>query len=222
MAPPGESSQAIGRPGRRSERAEGQVQQLRRRVSCAPRGLPHPRSSVRCSPSSALARRGARAESGLWPQGGGRGRARLAPLWGRADRARARSPCEVGSGGGRHRESGGVDGVGRDQHRGDVDYETVRHWLGWRLIGSGSTMSPPSCGPRGPGAGADPPRRRADPLYSGYRVQHNGARGPYKGGIPFIPTWRPCRGSIPSRGAARGSCAPAGSCATQRRWAATR
>lgn len=69
------------------------------------------------------------------------------------------------------------------------------------------------------------PIRRQDGkihVYSGYRVQHNGARGPYKGGIPFIPTWRPCRGSIPSRGAARGSCAPAGSCATQRRWAATR
>src|SRR4051812_46060947 len=39
------------------------------------------------------------------------------------------------------------------------------------------------------GAGADPVRRTDGRIhvYAGYRVQHNGARGPYKGGIRFHP-----------------------------------
>src|SRR4051812_40585394 len=39
------------------------------------------------------------------------------------------------------------------------------------------------------GAGADPVRRTDGRIhvYAGYRVQHNGARGPYKGGIRYHP-----------------------------------
>src|SRR5947209_20194314 len=60
-------------------------------------------------------------------------------------------------------------------------------------------------------------------VYSGYRVQHNGARGPYKGGIRFHPevdldevralaslmTWKTAIAGIPYGGAKGGVNVPA-------------
>ncbi|MCW3013895.1 MAG: glutamate dehydrogenase [Solirubrobacterales bacterium] len=73
------------------------------------------------------------------------------------------------------------------------------------------------------------PIRRADGLihvYSGYRVQHNGARGPYKGGIRYHPevdldevralaalmSWKTAIVDIPFGGAKGGVNVPAGDC----------
>src|SRR5919205_646354 len=61
-------------------------------------------------------------------------------------------------------------------------------------------------------------------VYSGYRVQHNGARGPYKGGVRFHPevdldevralaslmTWKTAIAGIPYGGAKGGVNCPAG------------
>src|SRR4051812_429730 len=61
-------------------------------------------------------------------------------------------------------------------------------------------------------------------VYSGFRVQHNGARGPYKGGIRFHPevdldevralaslmTWKTAIAGIPYGGAKGGVDCPAG------------
>src|SRR3954454_11072783 len=63
-------------------------------------------------------------------------------------------------------------------------------------------------------------------LYHGYRVQHNGARGPYKGGIRFHPdvdldevralaelmTWKTAIAEIPFGGAKGGVNVPANDC----------
>jgi glutamate dehydrogenase (NAD(P)+) len=73
------------------------------------------------------------------------------------------------------------------------------------------------------------PVRRADGrihVYSGYRVQHNGARGPYKGGIRYHPevdldevralaalmSWKTAIVDIPFGGAKGGVNVPAGEC----------
>ncbi|WP_354699903.1 Glutamate dehydrogenase [Paraconexibacter sp. AEG42_29] len=73
------------------------------------------------------------------------------------------------------------------------------------------------------------PVRRADGrihVYSGYRVQHNGARGPYKGGIRYhhevdldevrslaaLMTWKTAIVDIPFGGAKGGVNVPAGEC----------
>jgi glutamate dehydrogenase (NAD(P)+) len=73
------------------------------------------------------------------------------------------------------------------------------------------------------------PVRRQDGkihVYSGFRVQHNGARGPYKGGIRFHPevdldevralaslmTWKTAIAGIPYGGAKGGVNCPAGDC----------
>ncbi|MFL5780068.1 MAG: Glu/Leu/Phe/Val family dehydrogenase [Thermoleophilaceae bacterium] len=75
------------------------------------------------------------------------------------------------------------------------------------------------------------PVRREDGkihVYSGFRVQHNGARGPYKGGIRFHPevdldevralaslmTWKTAVAGIPYGGAKGGVNCPADDCAT--------
>ena len=71
------------------------------------------------------------------------------------------------------------------------------------------------------------PIKRADSkihVYSGYRIQHNGARGPYKGGIRFHPevdvdevralaslmTWKTAVANVPFGGAKGGVNCPAG------------
>jgi glutamate dehydrogenase (NAD(P)+) len=75
------------------------------------------------------------------------------------------------------------------------------------------------------------PVRRSDGkihVFSGYRVQHNGARGPYKGGVRFHPevdldevralaslmTWKTAIVGIPYGGAKGGVNCPARDCAT--------
>src|SRR5256712_641492 len=64
-------------------------------------------------------------------------------------------------------------------------------------------------------------------VFSGYRVQHNGARGPYKGGVRFHPevdldevralaalmTWKTAIAGIPYGGAKGGVNCPADDCA---------
>src|SRR5205823_1116387 len=73
-----------------------------------------------------------------------------------------------------------------------------------------------------------PIRMRDDRIhvFSGYRVQHNGARGPYKGGVRFHPevdldevralaslmTWKTAIAGIPYGGAKGGVNCPAGDC----------
>ena len=71
------------------------------------------------------------------------------------------------------------------------------------------------------------PVRRSDGkvhVYSGFRVQHNGARGPYKGGVRFHPevdldevralaalmTWKTAIAEVPVGGAKGGVYCPAG------------
>src|SRR5436853_4377584 len=75
------------------------------------------------------------------------------------------------------------------------------------------------------------PIRREDGqihVYRGFRVQHNGARGPYKGGVRFHPevdldeiralaslmTWKTAIAAIPSGGAKGGVDSPAGDMTT--------
>ena len=83
------------------------------------------------------------------------------------------------------------------------------------------------------------PIRRADGkihVYSGYRVQHNGARGPYKGGVRYHPevdldevralaslmTWKTAVVDMPFGGAKGGDQLPAGDLDAERAAAVTR
>ena len=84
------------------------------------------------------------------------------------------------------------------------------------------------------------PVRRKDGrihVYSGYRVQHNGARGPYKGGVRYHPeveldevralamlmTWKTAIVGVPYGGAtARSTSTPATACSTMARGGRTR
>jgi glutamate dehydrogenase (NAD(P)+) len=73
-------------------------------------------------------------------------------------------------------------------------------------------------------------------VYSGYRVQHNGARGPYKGGVRFHPdvdldevralaslmTWKTAIAGIPYGGAKGGVNCPAGEMSERERQAVAR
>jgi glutamate dehydrogenase (NAD(P)+) len=83
------------------------------------------------------------------------------------------------------------------------------------------------------------PIRRADGrthVYSGYRVQHNGARGPYKGGVRYHPdvdldevralaslmTWKTAIAGVPFGGAKGGVNVPAGELTADELQAVTR
>ena len=102
------------------------------------------------------------------------------------------------------------------------NYEIVDHWFevaADRLeLPDDVARGAPLVLPRGPGSDPGPAGDGKIHVFSGYRVQHNGARGPYKGGIRFHPevdldevralaalmTWKTAIADIPYGGAKGG------------------
>ena len=108
------------------------------------------------------------------------------------------------------------------------DLEVVRHYFNWAWdeLGLADDIRPVFWEPYRE-VSVQIPVKMADghtEVFHGYRIQHNGARGPYKGGVRFHPevdidevralasmmTWKTAIAGVPFGGAKGGVNAPAG------------